>query len=350
MAITTGPALPELRGLRLHTRETLPDIAHETYKAEATIEYTYAATAIQSCSVRENAAIIPSTFKEAMCLLAKAKCKSRLGQGSGTPEEEQRLHPPAGDFCPRRTQDFRQAAGWVDKVMTDNSQRTRYGTTVGWGQLPGVDCGSAFSPISGLQSTHRVLAVAAEYYLECWHIDYNTAFLNTRCHRGSVLQDGTRTREIRRTGSPTGNDAFGINILPPPEHNKLVEHHRRTSGRICFKRLKPGPCVYAYPESGAIYVLTLYVDDVLLLRNGLLMERRVNQKQTSRPSMTNTWWTRRSLSGRVLPMAAIRGRWPPLRRNTPGPCWSSTLWQAAIQRTHLVWLKSCRWTTRRRGA
>ena len=29
-AIATGPALFELRGLRLYNKETLPDIAHET--------------------------------------------------------------------------------------------------------------------------------------------------------------------------------------------------------------------------------------------------------------------------------------------------------------------------------
>ena len=34
---------------------------------------------------------------------------------------------------------------------------------------------------------------------------------------------------------------------------------------IGFKSLKSDPCVYIYSEGGAIYVLTLYVDDVLLL-------------------------------------------------------------------------------------
>ena len=31
-AIATGPELPDLRGLRLYTKETLPDIAHEIYR------------------------------------------------------------------------------------------------------------------------------------------------------------------------------------------------------------------------------------------------------------------------------------------------------------------------------
>ena len=38
-AIATGPALSELGELRLDTMETLPDIAHETYRADSAVEY-----------------------------------------------------------------------------------------------------------------------------------------------------------------------------------------------------------------------------------------------------------------------------------------------------------------------
>ena len=72
-AIATGPVLSGLRGLRLYTKEILPDIAHETYGADPTVEYAYAATIIQSCSAGGNAEITPNTFKEAMTLPAKAQ-------------------------------------------------------------------------------------------------------------------------------------------------------------------------------------------------------------------------------------------------------------------------------------
>ena len=71
--IATGPVLCELGGLRLYTKETLPDIAHETYGADSTAEYAYAATTIQSCSAGENAGITPNTFKDAIILPAKAQ-------------------------------------------------------------------------------------------------------------------------------------------------------------------------------------------------------------------------------------------------------------------------------------
>ena len=57
-AITTGLALFNLRGMRLYTKEILPDIAYETYGADSAIEYTQnAATVIQSCSVGQDAEI-----------------------------------------------------------------------------------------------------------------------------------------------------------------------------------------------------------------------------------------------------------------------------------------------------
>ena len=38
-AIITGSALSELRGLRLYTNETLPDVVHETHGADSAVEY-----------------------------------------------------------------------------------------------------------------------------------------------------------------------------------------------------------------------------------------------------------------------------------------------------------------------
>ena len=75
-AIATGPTLSELRRLRLYTKETLPDIAHETYGADSAVEYAYAATTIQSFSAGENAEVTPNTFKKAMTLPDKAQYKA----------------------------------------------------------------------------------------------------------------------------------------------------------------------------------------------------------------------------------------------------------------------------------
>ena len=65
---------------------------------------------------------------------------------------------------------------WVYKVKVDNSHKGRV-VVLGWGQLPGIDCDSAFAPVCRLQNIRIVLVIATENSLECWQLDYNTAVL-----------------------------------------------------------------------------------------------------------------------------------------------------------------------------
>ena len=71
--IANESTLSELRRLGLYTKASLPDIAHQMYEQESTVEYAYAATNIQSRSAGEKSEIIPNSFKEAMTLPAKAR-------------------------------------------------------------------------------------------------------------------------------------------------------------------------------------------------------------------------------------------------------------------------------------
>ena len=56
---------------------------------------------------------------------------------------------------------------------------------------------------------------------------------------------------------------------------------------IGFKSLKSDPCVYIYSEGGAIYVLTVYVDDVLLLGKDRKVLERIKRELMGRFSMTD---------------------------------------------------------------
>ena len=55
---------------------------------------------------------------------------------------------------------------WVYKVKPDISHKGRV-VVLGWRQLPGIDCGSTFAPVCRLQSIRVMLAIEAEYHLEC---------------------------------------------------------------------------------------------------------------------------------------------------------------------------------------
>ena len=68
----TDSTLSELRRLGLYTKALLPDVVHQTNKAESVVEYACATTYVQRCSVGEKMEVIPNTFKEAITLPAKA--------------------------------------------------------------------------------------------------------------------------------------------------------------------------------------------------------------------------------------------------------------------------------------
>ena len=90
---------------------------------------------------------------------------------------------------------------WVYKVKADNSHKERV-IVLGWRLLPGIDFGSTFAPVCRLRSIRLVLAIAAEYNLGCWQLDYDTAFLNA---------DVTRKVHVKMT---PGHEQFYENGVP----------------------------------------------------------------------------------------------------------------------------------------
>ena len=263
---------------------TLPDIAHEVYGADSAVEYAYAATNVQNCSAGEKAEIIPNNFKEAMTLPAKAQWKAASDKEVASLKKNNvyTLLPMTAVPTGHKIIGSR----WVYKVKADNSHKGRV-VVLGWGQLPGVDCGSTFAPVCRLQSIRMVLAIAAEYNLECWQLDYNTAFLNADVTEEVYVKMAPGYEEFDENGVPMVmrllKSLYGLRQSPTNWWNTIDEH----LVEIGFKSLKSDPCVYTYSEGGDIIILTLYVDDVLLLGKDLTVLRRIKQKLMSRFSMTD---------------------------------------------------------------
>ena len=169
--------LSELRRLGLYTKALLPDVVHQTNKAESVVEYACATTNVQRYSMGEKMEVIPNTFKEAMTLPAKAHWKAASDKevASLKKNNEYTLVPATAVPVGHKIVGSR----WVYKVKADKSYKGRV-VVLEWGQVPGVDCGGTFAPVCRLQSIRMVLAIAAEFDFECWQLDYNTAFLNAK--------------------------------------------------------------------------------------------------------------------------------------------------------------------------
>lgn len=71
-----------------------------------------------------------------------------------------------------------------------------------WGQVPGSDCCSTFAPICKLRSICVVLAVVAEYDLECWQIDHNTAFPSAELKEEVYVKMVAGYEEFDANGTP----------------------------------------------------------------------------------------------------------------------------------------------------
>ena len=185
---------------------------------------------------------------------------------------------------------------WVYKVKADNSYKGRV-VVLGWGQVQGVDCGGTFAPVCRLQSIRMVLAIAAELDLECWQLDYNTAFLNAKVEEEVYVKMAPGYEEFNNDGIPMVmrllKSLYGLRQSPRCWFGTVDED----VVEIGFKSLKSDPCVYIYSEGGAIYILTLYVDDVLLLGKYRKVLGRIKQKLMGRFSMTDMGGTCHWCSG-----------------------------------------------------
>ena len=175
---------------------------------------------------------------------------------------------------------------WVYKVKADKSYKGQV-VVLGWGQVPGVDCGGTLAPVCSLQSIRMVLAIAAEFDFECWQRDYNTAFLNTKVEREVYVKMAPEYEEFHNDGVPMVmrllRSLYGLRQSPRCWYGTVDEH----VVEIGFTSLKRDPYVYIYSEGGAIYVLTLYVDDVLLLGKDRKVLERIKRKLMGRFSMTD---------------------------------------------------------------
>ena len=197
--IATDSTMSELRRLALYTKALLPDVVHQTNKAESVVEYACSTTNVQRYSVGEKMEVIPNTFKKATTLPAKAHWKAASDKEVASLKKNNvyTLVPatavPAGHKI--------VGSRWVYKVKADKSHKGRV-VVLGWGHVPGVDCGGTFAPVCRLQSIRMVLAIAAEFDFECWQLDYNPAFLNAKVEEEVYIKMAPGYEEFSNDGVP----------------------------------------------------------------------------------------------------------------------------------------------------
>ena len=162
---------------------------------------------------------------------------------------------------------------WVFKKKTDmdgkvSTFKARL-VAKGFKQIHGIDYDETFSPVAMLKSIRILLAIAAYHNYEIWQMDVKTAFLN-----GNLLEDVYMTQ-------PEG-------FVMPEGASKVCKLQRSIYGlkqasrswnlrfdeavkQFDFIKNEDEPCVYKKVSDCIIVFLILYVDDILLIGNDIIV-------------------------------------------------------------------------------
>ena len=120
-----------------------------------------------------------------------------------------------------------------------------------------------------------MLETAVEYTLECWLLDYNTAFLNTDFTKDVYVKMVPGCGQSDDNGVPQVmrlfQSLYGLRQNPTNWWETIGENLEE----VGFESFKSDPRIYTYSESGDFLILTLYVRGVMFRRNDLLVLRRI---------------------------------------------------------------------------
>ena len=103
-------------------------------------------------------------------------------------------------------------------------------------------------------------------------------FLNVNVEEKVYVNMAPGYEEFNNDGVPTVirlfKSLYGLRQSPRCCYDTVGEH----VVKVGFKSLKSDPCGHIYSEGGAIYVLTLHVDDVILLSKDRKVLERIKRK------------------------------------------------------------------------
>jgi hypothetical protein len=139
----------------------------------------------------------------------------------------------------------------------------------GFKQIHGIDYDETFSPVVMLKSVQILLVIAAYFDYEIWQMDVKIVFLN-----------GNLTNNVYMT-QPEG-------FVDTKYTEKICKLHKSIYGlkqasrswNLIFDEVIKGfgfiknveePCVYKKVGGSAVVFLVLYVDDILLIGNDILI-------------------------------------------------------------------------------
>ena len=156
---------------------------------------------------------------------------------------------------------------WVFKVKLDeNGEAARYKCRLmaqGYTQAQGVDYHETFAPVARFGSSRTLLATAAQRGMHVHQMDVHMAFLNGKleediymCQPEGFVVEGKEEQVCHLHRS-----LYGLKQSPRC-WNRELSCHLLDSG---FEQSKADPCVYFQWKNGNLNIVSIYVDDLILV-------------------------------------------------------------------------------------
>ena len=144
--------------------------------------------------------------------------------------------------------------------------------------MPGRDCVETFAPVCRLQHIRMVLATAAERNWEVVQLDVKTAFLNEDIEENVFVEMApgyeTTNRKRVQLAMKLGKSLYGL--------AQSLQNWWKTIDpslvQIGFIPLKADTCVYIYNHHNTVVILTLYVDDLLIIGGNIQVIEAIKEK------------------------------------------------------------------------
>ena len=154
---------------------------------------------------------------------------------------------------------------WVLKVKADHTLKGRV-VVRGWGQVPGIDCCCTYAPVCRIQSIRMALAINANEDWDVFQLDVQTAFLNAEVQEEVHVRTPPGYESLEATaGRPNvmklKKSLYGLCQSPRNWFNTIDDSLRD----IKFTATASDPCVYIFGSNDNLGVLTMYIDELLLL-------------------------------------------------------------------------------------
>nr|GEX47305.1 retrotransposon protein, putative, Ty1-copia subclass [Tanacetum cinerariifolium] len=139
----------------------------------------------------------------------------------------------------------------------------------GFTQTYRVDYEETFSPVADIRSIRILIAIAAYYNYEIWQMDVKTAFLNGYLFEEVYMEQPKGFVNLKYPNHVCKLKRFIYRLKQASRQwNKRFDDEIKKLG---FTQNRDEPCVYQNASGSYVAILILYIDDILLIENNILM-------------------------------------------------------------------------------